>query len=419
MPEVVSVALVYPNDKRDIFQVCAEFLRFMGLYVSEYCKLPQDTEEGHYNTENVTEAYVDLTDYPVFDVNSVNDQYRILNMLYDELKGYNFQGDFLGTFPLLEATFITNNLLQAAVTLQCFRVDDALVLDAGECFKNAAETLKGKIENYLFPADLCYLYYAKLYSQQKANLSRYLCEKSMVFSVNEIAKECLKIIKSNPQFSNAKVLLGLIYENVSTKIRAAVDAYEDALLEIGEQCYASSVYYWLGKRCENTSTYGERCKEAYREAHRAAYKYRNIFKMAMICKWEEDIAGELRYLEDCVKYIERKGSYLDPLEHEYFFKTNVLIGYIYIYNDELKNIPKGISHIQDALKLRDYIQNEKNGVKKYTKYYQDVYGTKANDYIDLALRRMNVKKAYEYLAKAFTLAGMHNIADKYSKLIEK
>lgn len=419
MPRIISVALAYPNDRRCIFQVCAEFLRFIGIYVSEYCKTSQ--EEGDCNIGDEGEAYVDLTNFPGIDVNSVGGQQRILDLLYGELQEYDFLGDFSGTFCLLKEIFVNNKLLQSAITLQCFRMDDNLTLDAGVCFKNAVEILEKKIGDCLTRADLCHLYYAKIYSCQKVNLSKYLNHESVEFSIDVLSEECSRLLSMVPAFSNVKVLRGMIFENVSNKIAETLDAYEDALQDIGDKYYTSSIHYWIGHRCEKAKTYKDRCAKAYKKAYSIVPKYRNAFKMSIMSKWEEDGEKELQYLLECIKCVEKKGDYLDPLEQEYYFKTNILIGNIYIYtdNDNIKNIAKGISHIQNALKLREGIQNEVGGIRIQTKYYQDIYGEDASKYMMLALKRMKPEKAYKCLVDAFCKVGMNDIAKEYLKLLEK
>lgn len=153
-------------------------------------------------------------------------------------------------------------------------------------------------------------YYSLLYCKYKVNLACWfikngeynrrrgdgeLCdangfrrEVQLQYKVFDLVEGCRKLLAKYPQEPNLYVLLGLITERASDGYSICVDAYTRALQSIGEQPYASHVYYWLGWVHEKYKENIFEAKRAYSKAYLLQKKYRNTYKVAVMYEKENN-----------------------------------------------------------------------------------------------------------------------------------
>lgn len=412
MEYFTSILFSYKNDDRIDYQLYAEFLRLVGIYVCEDVKYPEEYEPDFERDE--AEFSVCYTMEPDCEVRQ---QILKLQHFEQELSEHLEVGYLDFWYDDVCSIFVEQKLLQAAVTLQYFRTKADVVLQAGRQFEAAADALVDLIEKKPQYADNRHVRYAKLFCKQKANLANFLCKEPVIYYVNDLAAEGLALLDRFPDFSNAWVLLGLVYEISKDYARDAVDAFQRAIRMTGNQPYTSSIYYWLGKRCEEYVALKELEDDSYMQAHRLMPKYRNIYKVARIYMEKQEWEDALECFNDCVERLERKEHFLDPLEQEYYYKVNVHISFLYI---KLKDYYNAIVSANKALEFRKNILDGKAETNEYTAFYHKMYvDNNVKDYIDLALAHMQPRQAYQYLATAYQEANMAEKAEPYWRLIRE
>lgn len=411
MDNLNTVILGYNLENRIKYQRYAEFLRLAGIYVDERCISSEEEKEALRSEQLDEETLL----YIVGTASEEDDVLDILEQIFSDCREDLENTDFTACFEQLKKVFVEKELLQASVTLQFFRKNDILVQQAGKRFVDAAYVLGYLMETAEELYQNRHMRYARIYCWQKANLAACLCQQPMEYYVDILGEECLELINDFPDFSNAWALLGLIYEFVKSRVKDSLSAFDKAVSMIGEKPYASSIYYWMGKRCEGHMTLNWKLESSYRRAYELCPKYRNIFKMCIISEAQQNWNEAIKYLQLCIQYLKQKKGYLDPLEQEYYYKVQARIGFTYIYR--IEDAIKGIPYIVEALDFRKKIEENKKQDTEYTWFYYEMYGEEAEKYIDLELTRMEATQAYKYLIKAYEELNMFEEAEEYKVLI--
>lgn len=419
MDNLKIAILRYDHKDRLEYQRKAEFLRLNGVYVLEQCLLfrgsanvAPDEERGILSfdvreQEGLADGEATFNEF---------DHKKALDELKDCWKDALEGTEFLEAFDFLRNVFVDYELFQAGMTLQLFRVNDKLVEEAGDRFEEARKFIKQGMKDDRNLWSNRHVQYAAVYCGQRANLARELCGLPVSVYLNKLADECHNLIVDCPDFSNVWALLGLVYEFADEKIADSLAAFDRALRQVGRYPFASSIYYWKGKRCENHIKGREISKKAYLCAYELDHKYRITYKRAMVCEKEGDFRTAAYYYRECLRRIERKWNYLDSLEQEYYFKVSVKIGYIYL--NELNQTEECIESLNRVLELRSGIEQGQQLMNEFTIYYYNLYGKqKAKEYIALELKRMGVRQIYGYLAKAYDRLGISDKAEEYRNLI--
>lgn len=395
--------LKYGNDDRIKYQLYAEFLRLAGIYIWEQCIAP-DEYLRFSDSRELMEGFLSYT-IPAGSTKlgaekQVTDtiQGELLDVLKHEWQEQLAHTEYEEAYQLLKDLYINNRLFEAGMTLQYFRVCHPVIEAAGRQFEAAAEQLTEKIHNGGLQNR--YLNYARLYCLQKANYAYLLCRKPVAVYVDILADECMELIEECPDFSNAWVLLGMIYENAENRILESIDAFEKALNLIEALPFVSSIYYWIGKRCESYPAFRNKMQESYNKAYRLDRKYRIIYKKAMMSEREDKWDQSIQFYEECLEKLSIKGDYLDPLEQEYYFKVYIRIGYIYL--NKFEDSKKCIEILNKAVSLKENVSKGLNARNSSTAFYYDVYGLgDAEKYIRIELGRMSTKQLYRYLSRAY------------------
>ncbi len=409
---ITTAILKYHNEDRIPFQICAEFLRFSGIFVDErLC-----TKDAFYQREdeNVPGVLVCIISKDNFSLNGTfinsTETTKILNTLYEIWKGKIQNTAFDEAFSKLRDIFAECELVQACCTVQYYRYNTSVLEEAAERFIKAAKELDKYVilEEEILPNQ--YLQYARLFCLQRANLARSLQGKPVAYFIDILGKQCDFLIDRFPAFTNALVLKGFIFEFVNDYVDVSLASFEKALEKIGDKPYASSIYYWMGRRCEGYSSLKNKLELYYTKACQTKEKYRNLYKKAYLLENQEKWLEAIAIYEKSIEKIKEKGDNLDPLEIEYYFKMNVRIGYIYIIH--LKDYFEGIDYAKEAERFQHAFKNRGNDLV----FYNQMYGSDAKSFVDLSLSRMELKQTYKYIAKAYEKLNQEEEANYYRKL---
>lgn len=404
MGDLESILLSYKNEYRIEYQYYAEFFRLIGVYVCEDVIFDDDDEiDCAYQIRDFSAFYrvdgrMNFSD-PDDRKSKLED---VLKVAFGIPKLLEWQEDLIDVYEEFR-------LMQASVTLQYYRMKAAKVSESGTCFDKAADALVDLIETKSQYAYEKHVRYAKLYCKQKANLAKHLCHEPIIYYVNGLAVEGLALIKQFEDFSNVWVLLGLIYEISKDFVRDAIDAYQRALEAVGDKPYASSIFYWRGRKCEEYVSLQPLKDESYEKAYHLVQKYRNIYKVARYHYDKGEQEKGFEYFQKCIRKIGRKGNYLDPLEQEYYFKVHILLSSMCLKQNKFYN---AIIYAKKAIELRDGIADGLKRENSYTEFYYKIYDEPQN-YIELTLERMGTRQAYQYLATACQACGMLEEAEEY------
>lgn len=416
MEHITSVALIYHNRNRKIFQHNAEFLRLMGMYVCEKVLFEDtDVKMDNYIQEIGCSAY-----YKIHGNETENGEDEILFFLKDNLKSQFEETNFFTPYDSIKKIFTNHQLLQASVTLQYFRTKAEApsmkkeLKEVSEKFEKAADDLVNLIKDHNDYMNNFYVRYARLYCKQKANLASNLSDDSVVYYINDLAAEALALIDDFPDFSNAWVLLGFVYEISEKHTYEAIMAFKHAIEMEGNKKYISSVYYWLGKRYEELDSLKQEASNCFKRAYQIMPKYRNTYKMAAAYMYEGSWDEAIKFFEECISYIEGREELWDPLEQEYYFKIKVHLGFIYLQKEEY---PKAIQCSEEAISFEKEFKEFR---EKYTKFYTQIYDRDKVDIIaNLTLEKLSKKRTYAYLLKAYEKIGNAEKAREYVRLLSE
>lgn len=401
---IESVLITYDNQLRVEYQSLAEFLRLLGVFVCEDMRCTKDSEpQLIWHEQDYTYSYTIPSSVPV---NDYADAFKaaILEM--------GLQQDYFdGWYDKIFRIYQKCNLLQASVTLQYYRMKHSEIEKAGRCFEAATESIIQLMNLNPVYSNNPHLRYARLYCKQKTNLAYFLCEEPVAYYVNDLTAEGVGLTNDFPDFANAWVLLGLVYEISKDYVKDSIDAFQRAIDMVGEKPYVSSIYYWKGRRCEEHDNLRELQQDSYKKAYELMPKYRNIYKVARGHLDKEEWQDALSCFKECLQCLEKKGAYLDPLEQEYYFKVKIHLSYIYL---QQKDYYQAIISGNDALNFRKDIEDSK---KACVAFYYDMYGQEnAQTYIDMTLARLSRRQIWRYLAIAYQESGMQDVADDYWRL---
>lgn len=253
--------------------------------------------------------------------------------------------------------------------------------------------------------------YALLWCAVRANGACSYLEEETAFSVRELAGRCQNLCTDHPEFTNAKVLQGLCYEPSKSSANEALYAFEEALRDVGDSCFASAIYYWMGKRYEAFQNNKKEMKLCFREANERQEKFRNLFKLAIIARDEGRLEDALDIFEKIDSKLLRKlkMSLLDPLELEYLFKSYNQQCYLYY---QMEEYGRAIEFGKKAVRVKE--EYSKPGWGYAPDLYQALYGEDGDtQYRQMTDGRMNLSASYQLLADSYRKMLNEEEADKY------
>lgn len=437
MEHFAAVKILHDIKHRMVYNLYTEFLRLLGIYIGEGTVDKYTAEEAQedlkcfqfiiyiadkkleLSNDIIDEAdlfYVNPADYEPLTFSDLNEEVNHAQMrsFMEELsaraeqKGMKFP-DLQNIQSLLEIYF-SCNILKGSYHLQYYRMENPIHEESEIVFGNALNQIESNCTDGFLNDKITR--YAKLYCKQKKNLACfYQKDKVFIYSVKELSEECLQLIKDYPEFSNAWVLLGMIYEKSHDDIKSAIEAYYTAIEKVGDCCYSAHIFYWIANLYEKYTSRHIDAKYAYEKAYNHKKKYRNIYKLAKMAEYEEDYEVELEYYSECLQMLDKyREILLDPLEMEYYYKTGVLacFKYINIFQDYEKGIRLGLE-----------MERFYNNIIDNSKYFKAFYGSDANKYQQISMSRISLRKLYECLAIAYREIGQLDKSQEYWQVSEK
>lgn len=224
--------------------------------------------------------------------------------------------------------------------------------------------------------------YALLWCEVKVNIACDFNGEILYFFKENISERCKQLCEDYPDFTNAKVLLGLCYEPFPQTMNDAMIAFEDALQGVGDECFAAPIHYWRGKRYETRTDEREEAKKCYQQANASKPKFRTYFKLAVFARNEGDYDKTVELFEKIVEKLKMKMQmkYADPLELEYLFKAYTQQCYAY---DKAGRWSDAVLVGEKAIRIK-----EKNIDENY--YFDVFYGKEAKTYRDIVKERLNL-----------------------------
>ena len=298
-----AIKIIHDRKNRGLYNIIAEFFRFIGVFVLEdapgYLNDTQKTDDTQFNiyladnekklssmlngkkqysiifnNQKLNSEINNLTlEKSVLDAANV-DLKELFKSIFEEIQksGIIVPSNVIGD---LLPIYLNANIVIAASNLQYYRIVSVMHEKSKNIFQDAVEELNAlyNVTNGVAKEDIAqaefHYHYSLLYCKYKVNLACWfmkngeynrrrgdgeLCdangfrrEVQLQYKVFDLVEECRKLLAKYPQEPNLYVLLGLITERASDGYSICVDAYTRALQSIGEQPYASHVYYWLGR----------------------------------------------------------------------------------------------------------------------------------------------------------------------------
>lgn len=463
-----SVKIIHSFLQRINFSYLAEFFRFIGIFVcEEILNMPlEEKTEAEWNTPYNACVYVGKRDILAEDAQNINmsvEKYQSLlkdlppktiflqDVLDAVLKGSNGEdgvsqeGTKAGEKPilnmgktqqkkilslflqsLLDAVFepsdvdrfeveqlkqlidiyVDNEICLHSLNMQYYgKRPSGIVTEAEKGFLAAHKAIQEVLEGHK-GEQAQYLYdYSQLWCQVKTNSACYYNHEILYFSIEKVPQRCRELYDKYRGFTNALVLQGLSYEPSSSSANEAVATFKEALRAIDDQCFASPVYYWIGKRYEPFADRKEEAEESYALANERKVKFRNIFKLAVAARDKGDAARALELFDRITTKltVRRKTRFTDPLELEYLFKVYYHQAYI-CYTG--KNYAEAIDY---AIKCKDIWETEIDE----SVYFDALYEDKAQDYRNASRNRLGIVKAYQMLGECYAQLLSKEKAEEY------
>lgn len=419
MAEIKSVLLAYTNKNRVLYQKCAEFFRFIGLYVGEKVRKKQNLE-------------IDKDESIQFDIELDIDNNNFEGIISKFKNAYDNPNTVKNIGTILEI-YNKHKILQASMTLQYFCINHPVVKKAGKLFENAANELEKYYNNNCEQTEKNYfIRYAKLYCKQKANLAKFLTKDYLYYSVDELIEENLALQKDFPEYSNIWVLMGLICEISKEHKMECIEALKKARDAVGNKPYAVNILYRLGKNSEGIEIFRDLKYSSYENAYNIMPTYRNIYKIAQQYMKLEIWDLAIKYFKECLEKIkDDRKEYLDPLEQEYCFKVKAHLSFLYTQKEEYS---QAIRYANEALDLKEeiYEQLDEHKISGCNRIYYEIYteeregkryvlaeGLDPEELIELELNRMASKALYERLAISYQRLGMDDVADIFWSVVKQ
>lgn len=422
--ELKAVKIIHNILTRIDFCFLAEFFRLAGIYVVE-CIKGDDDISPFQDTENC----YDVTISTCGDESTTGNKFISFRMWTDKLLANG-----LGTGqkkdeqkkalklvlddicqaikaealsekwkPIIEA-YVENELLLHSMNLQYYIKKPSFPVEKAQAaFFSAYEFLDAQGQTGNKNID-----YARLFCMVKVNLSCSFMDQMYGFPVENLGNECLEYVKKYPDFSNMKVLLGLCFEYEPIYAPMAIQAFEAALPSENMFCYASHIYYWLGKQCEIYERKRSESARNYRESYEKKHKFKNMYKLAIIERNKGNYEEAIEYFRRIIGKLERKleANFADPLELEYYFKSYAMIAIIY-YSD--------LEDYYSAVKNADGLLRQYDSIVDNNLFYNYFYGKNASQYKILTKRRFEIKRVRSILYYSYQYLGFYEEANEIVK----
>lgn len=366
---------------------------------------PSDCEEGVFSK-------------PVYRLCGPEKQVLLLSQLFRNLFRDSDQGNDVeaGGLDRLIEIYVRNNLMLHSMNMQYFSRRPSEIIEESRDALRKAHKETGKQMKTVPESVKLYYEYARLWCEVKINSMCDYLKDMFDFSIEKVAGRCRELVNRYPDFTNAKILLGLSYEPSISNANEALEAYFAALNDIKAECFASPVYYWIGKRYETYSRNRKDAELSFKIANEKKKKFRNYFKLAVFAKDRREYAKAIGQFQEILEKLEMKKSlaYLDPLELEYIFKSYSQQCYCYCQQEKYAEAIR-VGH--KAEKFWEEIM--KGG---YDRYFRVFYGTDLPEWVKRVKKppeaEMYIKYRKALLDRLNKRAVYLLLSDGYRKMLD-
>lgn len=313
---------------------------------------------------------------------------EVLDQAYGKV---NFKAD--KTWWNLLYIFVQNHLYFHSMNLQYYAKKPSIgAKRAKEAFIQGYHQLI-PLENCVKNEVIMHYKYALLWCSVKANAACDYQNDILYFPIEDLAERCQQLCREYKDFTNAKILLGMCYEPSRGSGNEALMAFDDVLKEMNESCFASAVYYWMGKRFETFTGKGKDAAMCYKLANERKEKFRNYFKLAVIERNQGNYEKAIELFDAILGKLERKLDmhFADPLELEYAFKAYSQECYIY---SRMSRYEKVIEMGENAIRIREEEINK-------NQYFQLFYDKEEAEYREVLRERLKLSTAYRLLLETY------------------
>lgn len=246
--------------------------------------------------------------------------------------------------------------------------------------------------------------YALLWCEMKVNNACNYNRERLHFPIEIVSADCRRLCDDYPDFVNARVLLGLIYEPSSGNANEALWAFSDALQGLKGECFAAPVYYWVGKQYDSYRSMKRMAETCYQYADQSKAKFRTYFKLAVIERDRENYTKAIFYFDKIIRKLtlKFKMKFVDPLELEYLFKAYTQESYIYYKKREY----------WEAIEVGEKAEGIKASIDD-NYYFEVFYGGRADEYRKILKERLKSRMVFRLLADSYERIYDNENANRY------
>lgn len=328
---------------------------------------------------------------------------RVLQNIFDPL---DFEAISVIQLKEVIDIYVEQELWLHSMNMQYFvKYPSPIMVSAREAFLESHARLEAVLKQKE-RENVDFLYrYALLWCEMKVNNACSYNRERLHFPIETVSAKCRRLCDDYPDFVNARVLLGLIYEPSSGNANEALWAFSDALQGLKGECFAAPVYYWVGKQYDSYRSMKKMAEMCYQYADQSKAKFRTYFKLAIIERDRENYEKAIYYFDKIIRKLtlKLKMKFVDPLEVEYLFKAYTQETYI---NHKMRKYWEAIEVGEKAEGIKAGIDNNY--------YFEVFYGKgKADEYRKILKERLKSRMVLRLLADSYERIYDNENASRY------
>lgn len=225
---------------------------------------------------------------------------------------------------------------------------------------------------------------------------RKMLKKHPFIPYDEINVRLSKILEMDPKNYAAYAIRGFVKQLDDDKVLEFVYDFENAVSLCGRRSYASCLLYHIGKYFETVRVDKVFEEKYYNYAYEVnPYNYRAAYKVAMCHRRQGEHDKALEILEQILNILSKKTvrETLQPVECAYLYKTNSVIGKMYIRKEKYR---ESIRYLEQA---KECGSSDKNML-----FYQWMFGKEDGAiFKKAAVNKLNIYNCRMDLADAYAM----------------
>ncbi len=419
--QIRCIKIIHPLSCIRLWRLLSGFFRFIGIFVCENIENQEYGEpvDWYYKVDSKSEDSNDILESSFrvaikeFSKQCSNSEYVLQEISELYLKYNLMAGSYgIGYFANTGNFIIYKNMLDAksrfeVVLEQLKNLEDSNHLEniylwfAKANCKRRINEIYTVIKTYIIvhnstteDPEL-----VNLLNQEKNALRSNLNYDSFI-EFSDFNEDIKKILKKDPNSYNAYAIRGLAVEFYDEYKVNSANEFKKAIRITGDACYASYLYYRIGRYCE-TIRYNRvnNKKDFYKKALEVdSHNYRALYKLASS---EKNFEEAIKLWEKFLMLLEplKELSSLQPIESAYLYKAYYCLGDLYRKNNQ---ISESLSYLNQAIQIW---QNEKD-----IPFYQWMFGENWLEYKNAQRQKLKVENC---LISAIKVSCAGNRVDEY------